>query len=163
MDGELVDRMQASSGFRRDAALKAFVDAQRVEQGVRDRLISVDKGRALKTLLIVLPIVTTVVGLVGGLFTVYSSTDCQGSDFGRYSRAFLYTSLTYTVTALVLDKSIGAAMLRLMRHPGVAFPVYCVQALVTACFLVAMLVLLGLLYRSACPSVIAKIKQRLYR
>ncbi|KAK9816143.1 hypothetical protein WJX74_007992 [Apatococcus lobatus] len=159
----MVDRLQGSSGLGRDAALKAFVDAQRIEQGVRERLSRVDKGRVLKTLLIVLPAVTTVVGILGGFFTVYSSTDCRDSDFGVYSRVFLYTSLSYTITNLILDKSIGMALLRLMRYPGVAFPVYCAQALVTACFLVAMLVLLGLMWRAACPSVVAKIKQRLYQ
>lgn len=159
-DPSMVSRLQGSS-LTRDSSLDAFLSAVKVEQSVKERFAAIDKGRLLKTVMLVLPVLTTIVGVVGGLFTVYASTDCKDSRFEKYSRMFLYTSLTYTITNIVMDKSIGTAMFQLLKHPRIAFPVYCLQALTIGAFFVVMVVLLALIIRTACPGVRSRVLARL--
>lgn len=159
---EVTPRMNSSAGLLRDASLSSYIQAVEVEQGVRERFALIEKGRVLKTILTILPIATTLVGIVGGLFTVYaSSAECQNNNFKTYCRMLLYTSLSYTFANIVMDKSLGACTMWLMRHPGLAFPLFCGQALVVGGFFLAMAVLLGLVIRSSCPQVTSSIRSRL--
>lgn len=159
--GNIVGRAEGSALLERGAQVEAYVQAQTVERRVRERLSSVDKGIVLKVLLAALPILTALVSVLGGLFTVYASTDCKGTDFAAYSRAFLYTSIAYAVVNPVVDKGIGFFIHRLLGHPTIAFCVYCGQALVLTGFFVALTVLLGLVWNTACPSVTQKVRDRL--
>lgn len=141
--------------------LAEFARAQEVEATVRRRLTALDKGPFLQAALFGLPVALAAVSIAGGLATVYASTDCQGTEFGTYSRAFLYTSLTHSIVAPALSWAVNAAVVRLLRRPGAAFAVYCGQAAVLTAFLVAMVVLLGFVWRTACPSVRDKVRARL--
>lgn len=161
LSGGLAERTGGSAMLERGAQVQAFADAQDLERRVRERLSSIDKGPVLKVALTTLPILTALVSVAGGLFTVYASTDCQGSDFAAYSRAFLYTSIAYAVANPVLDKAIGLSLRHLLGRPSLAFYVYCGQALVLGSFCLTLTVLLGLVWRTACPSAAAKIRARL--
>ena len=141
--------------------LVEFARAQEVEAAVSRRLASLDKGPVLQASLLALPVLLAAVSFAGGLATVYASTDCRGTKFGTYSRAFLYTSLTHSLVAPALAWAVQRAGIGLLRRPGAAFAVYCAQAAVLASFLVAMVVLLGLVWRTACPSVREKARSRL--
>ena len=158
---ELPSRMQGSLQLDRSPDLQAFLQANAIEQGVKAKLSAIDKGLVLKTLLIVLPIATWIVSVAGGLYTVYSSSDCQGTNFSKYTRAFLYTSYAYACVNLCMNTSINQSIAFLIRHPLLSFGVYCAQAIIISAFLVAMLVLLILVWKSACPTVTLKIKERL--
>lgn len=149
------------SGLLRSETISSFVQALQVEKRVQQQFELADKGRFLKVLLIVLPGAALLTGLAGGLYTVYTGTDCNDKDFGRYSRAFFYTSLSYTLTNFLMDKLLNHFKIALMRHPQVSFMTYCVQASIIAGFLITMAVLLGFLRKTACASVNDKIKRRL--
>lgn len=143
--------------------LAEFARAQEVEATVRRRLTALDKGPFLQAALFVLPVALAAVSFAGGLATVYASTDCKGTAFGTYSRAFLYTSLTHSIVAPALSWAVTTAGIRLLRRPGLAFAAYCVHAAVLTSFLITMVVLLGLVWRTACPSVRDKVRARLRR
>lgn len=138
-----------------------FAKAQEVEATVRRRLAALDKGPLLQATLFALPVALAAVSFAGGLATVYASTDCKGTEFGTYSRAFLYTSLTHSLVAPALSWAVNAAGVGLLRRPRAAFAVHCGQAVVLGSFFVAMVVLLGLVWRTACPSVRDKVRSRL--
>lgn len=161
LDMDIMKSAGAFSGTTRTGELAEFLQAKAIEEGVRKKLSNLDKGALLRSLLIILPIIATLISLAGGLYTVYSSTDCKDSKFAKYSRIFLYTSISYTLTNLVMDKTITAIVLPLMRHPSIAFATYCLQATIVAGFVITMGTLLILVYRSACPSVKSKVLDRL--
>ncbi|KAK9844808.1 hypothetical protein WJX74_007062 [Apatococcus lobatus] len=141
--------------------LRALAAAQAVEAAIKKRLGALDQGAVVRMLLLALPVALAVVSFLGGLATVYASTDCKGTDFESTSRAFLYTSLARSIVAPVLSWAVGALVLRLLHRPVLAYAVYCSQAAVLAAFLVSMLVLLGLLWRRSCRSVREKVVSRL--
>lgn len=119
------------------------------------------RGVLLRTLLLTLPVLTSAVSVVGGLFTVYASTDCKGSQFGTYSRTFLYTSIAYTLATTVMDKAVHAAVQSLMHHPTIAAFTFWCQAGVYTAFFLTLIVFLALIVHTACPSVKDKIAARL--
>lgn len=158
----MADRTAGSASLPRGPQLAEFIRAQAVEQGVRDRLGALDKGLVLKVLLIVLPIATWLVSVAGGLYTVYASSDCAGSQFKTYSKTFLYTSYAYACVNLLINVGINQGIRSLIRYPRLAFCTYCAQAGVIGAFLVAMVVLLILIRKTACSSVKTKIENRLF-
>ena len=157
----LVNRANGSAQLVRQDGLLPFLHAYDVQQEVVSQLNALNKGYVLKALLTGLPIATTVISIVGSLYTVYSSTDCQGSAFAARSRSFLYTSLAYTLTNTVMDKALSANLRFLINRPNLAFALYCTQAGVLTAFLVAMVTLLALVIKSACPAVRRKVMKRL--
>lgn len=163
MEYEAIPSMADMRPLRVTDEIAELTRAQEVEAAVRARLAALNKGRLVQGALFALPVVIALVSFLGGLATVYASTDCKGTDFGTYSRAFLYTSLSHALVAPILNWLVGLAVLSLLRHPTLAYSAYCAQAAVLACFLTAMVVLLLLVYRSACPSVWEKINGRLRR
>ena len=139
-----------------DAAYSRAIDQQ---VGVRLKVLN---HRGLyKILLIALPIATSLVSLLGGLLTVYASTDCEGTDFKGFCRAFLYTSLTYTMFRTVSAAVISATLSYLIDHPHIATAAFMTQTVVTACFFLALSWLLFYVYSTSCQAVREKAKKAL--
>lgn len=152
---------QGVARLDRQATLDRFLRAYEVEQLVERELEVLNKGRILKALLLVVPVATTAISVVGGLYTVYSSSDCQGTRFAAYSRAFLYTSISWTLVNVLMNQALSSNLRRLMANPGAAFAAYCGQAGVTLAFFGALLALFVMVLKTACPTVKAKVKTRL--
>ena len=145
----------------RQATLEKFLRAFEVEQLVGRELDVLNKGVVLKTILLVVPVAATLLSVTGGLFTVYSSSDCEGTSFRTYSRAFLYTSLTWSLVSIVMDKAVGSSTRWLIANPTSAYAAYCSQAVVTVAFFAALLALFVMVVKTACPSVKRKVQTRL--
>ena len=157
----LVDRVDGHGQLSRAGSLQHFLKAHDLQQEVGNQLDSLNKGYVLKALLTGLPTVTALVSVVGGLYTVYSSTDCEGSKFSGWSRAFLYTSIAYTITNTLMSTAMSQAIRPLIQRPNLAFGLYCLQAGVLASFFAVMVCLLVMVVKTACPSVKTKVKDRL--
>lgn len=138
------------------------VDDRVLEAAVLRRLQVLHKSPLLATLTIMVPVLTTITSLIGGLFTVYASTDCKSSKFGTYSRGLLYTSLSYALVRTVSGVLVNNNLQFLIRHPQLATVVFVGQVAVATCFFITMLVLLTLVFHSACPAARTKVEARLF-
>ena len=154
----------SGAGFARlprAPALERFLQAYEVEQRVGQELDVLNKGKVLKLLLLVVPVATTMISVAGGLYTVYASTDCKGTSFATYSRAFLYTGISWTMINVVMNQALSSSLRRLIANPRWAFAAYCGQAGVTLAFFATLLALFVMVLKTACPSVRQKVKTRL--
>ena len=171
LDGTLARKLAGAVGAgglsgsrlkRFDSQLQSKDMADAIEKTVLKRLSVLDKGLVLRSLLIALPAIATVLSLAGGLYTVYaSSSDCPGTRFRVLCRAFLYTAICYSVVSTAIRLFLDWQLVRLMKYPTVAFLAYCLQALVLAAFVATMSTLLVLVYRNACSAVRDKVISRL--
>ena len=157
---DIAGRMHGVPKFTRSPDLQAFMQANAVKTGIQSKLDGIAKGVVLKFLLIILPIITGAVSVVGGLYTVYSSSDCKGTNFSAYTRAFLYTSYAYACVNLIMNVLLNQGTLFLIKHASWSFWIYWSQACIISMFLAAMLALLIMVKRSACPAVKSKIQTR---
>ncbi len=150
---------QRKNAFARDdiPGREGLIRLVAIEEQVKKQFEAVNAGRVLQTLLTVLPIVITVLSCTGGFYTVYASTDCQGTEFKKYCRGFLYTSITATLVSVVVEKLITHNIRFLMQRPTLAFYSFCGQAVLLVAFCVTMAVLLGFVVKNACSSVKSKV------
>lgn len=138
-----------------------WLKAYELDQLVIGKLEALNKGKLLSTILLVTPIATTIISVIGGFYSVYSSSDCEGTKFKGYSRALLYTSTAWTVVNIAMDTVMKNSLRQLIANPGLAFGLYCGQAAVTIGFFAVLLSLFVMVVKTACPSVRRKVNLRL--